>query len=42
MFLVGMCPIEKASSEAFLQPNNVADAAAFEDEVCTCRHLSLP
>ena len=33
MFLVGMCPIEKASADAFLQPHNVADARSFEDEV---------
>ncbi len=36
MFLVGMCPIEKASADAFLQPNNIAYARSFEDEVRAC------
>jgi len=32
--LVGMCPIEKSSPEAFLlSTNNIADASGFEDEV---------
>jgi len=31
--LVGMCPIEKSSPEAFLPANNIADASGFEDEV---------
>ena len=33
MCLVGMCPIEKSSPEAFLPANNIADASGFEDEV---------